>query len=97
MYITDTSSQKTRHHKSVIGKSHMNQKENMSLSNDPRKLPLDHIHVHYSSVEKVITIIDVDFKGMSAYELLKSGDSYHKVCDKGYTQNRCLSKLRLYM
>ena len=58
MYITDTSSLKTRHHKSVIGRSHMNQKVNMPLSNNPWKLPIDHIH--YSSVEKLIITIDVN-------------------------------------
>ena len=48
--MTDTSNQKTRYHKSVIGRSDMNQNVSMPLSNGPRKLPLDHIH--YSSVEK---------------------------------------------
>ena len=35
------------------------------------------------------------FKGLSAIELLTSGDSYHKVCDKGFAQNRCIEQANI--
>ena len=54
--------------------------DNAKVSNDPRKLPLDHIH--YSSVEKLITKIDV-----LRFIL--------KVCDNGFTQNRCIEPAKI--
>ena len=32
----------------------------------------------------------IHFKGKSAFQLLKSSDSYHNLCDNGFTQNRCI-------
>ena len=36
-----------------------------------------------------------NFNGLSADELPRSGDSYHKECDKGFTQNRCITQAKI--
>ena len=69
----------------------------MPLSNDPLKPPLDHIlFVSRETNYNNRCPFKNQFKCLSADELLKTGDSYHKVCDKGFTQNRCieLAKIR---
>ena len=99
MFITDTSNQKTRHHTSVIGRSHMNQNVNMPLSNDQRKLSLldqsPYTLFFRSETNYSNRCFKNHFKGLSDYELLKSGDSYYKVCDKDFTQNRCIEQAQI--